>query len=177
MIVAISSLTFLGLMLGLGLGIAAHMLRVEGDPLAEELEAMMPGSQCGQCGFAGCAPAAMAVASREAPVTLCPPGGKGLAERLAAKLGIEADLSAVEEQQPRVALISEEICTGCTRCFKICPTDAIIGAPRQIHTVIRDACIGCGKCVEVCPTESLRLDPVQVNLRTWHWNKPKEAAA
>lgn len=177
MIVAISSLTLLGLMLGLGLGIAARMLRVEGDPLVEEIEAMMPGSQCGQCGFAGCSPAAEAVAGGKAPVTLCPPGGKGLAEQLAVKLGIDVDLSAMKEQQPRVARIGEEICTGCTRCFKICPTDAIVGAPRQIHTVIRDACIGCGKCSEVCPTESLQLFPVEVNLRTWHWHKPEEAAA
>ena len=74
-----------------------------------------------------------------------------------------------------VALVSEEICTGCTRCFKICPTDAIVGAPRQIHTIIRDACIGCGKCTEVCPTECVQLKPVEVTLRTWHWDKPKEA--
>jgi electron transport complex protein RnfB len=176
MIVAISSLTLLGLMLGLGLGVAARLLRVEGDPLAEEIEAMMPGSQCGQCGHAGCGPAAVAMASGEAPVTLCPPGGKSLAERLASKLGIDVDLTKVKDHRPLVARIREESCTGCTRCFKVCPTDAIVGAPRQIHTVIRDACTGCGMCSEVCPTECLNLYPVQVNLRTWHWDKPKEAA-
>ena len=176
MIAAILSLTLLGITLGLGLGIAARLLRMEGDPLAEEIEAMMPGSQCGQCGYAGCGPAAVAVANGQACVSICPPGGRALAERLAAKLGIDADLSQVEARQPMVARIREEICTGCTRCFKICPTDAIMGAPRQMHTVIRDACIGCGKCVEVCPTECLQLYPVEVTLRTWYWDKPKEAA-
>ncbi len=176
MIAAVSSLTLLGLMLGFGLGVAARLLRVEGDPLAEEVEAMMPGSQCGQCGYAGCGPAAVAVANGKASATICPPGGKALAEQLAAKLGIDVDLSEVEDRQPMVARIREETCTGCTRCFKICPTDAIVGAPRQIHTIIRDACIGCGKCTEVCPTECLQLYPVEINLRTWHWDKPMEAA-
>ena len=176
MIVAIASLTLLGLMLGFGLGVAARLLRVEGDPLAEEIEAMMPGSQCGQCGYAGCGPAAAALASGKAAVTLCPPGGKGLAEQLASKLGMDVDLSEIEDQQPRVARIREETCTGCTRCFKICPTDAILGAPRQLHTIIRDACTGCGMCIKVCPTECLQLYPVEANLRTWHWHKPQEVA-
>ena len=136
----------------------------------------MPGSQCGQCGYAGCGPAAVAVARGNASVAICPPGGKGLAERLASKLGIEADLSEVKNRQPLVARIREETCTGCTRCFKVCPTDAILGAPRQIHTIIRDACTGCGMCTEVCPKECLQLHPVEANLRTWHWDKPKEAA-
>lgn len=175
MIAAISSLTLLGIALGFGLGIAARLLRVEGDPLVEEIEALMPGSQCGQCGYTGCGPAATAVATGNAPVSICPPGGRNLAEQLATKLGIELDLSEVEDHQPMVAQVREETCTGCTRCFKICPTDAIVGAPRQIHTIIRDACIGCGKCTEVCPTECVQLKPVEVTLRTWHWDKPKEA--
>ncbi len=176
MLAAISSLTLLGIALGFGLGIAARLLRVEGAPLVEEIEALMPGSQCGQCGYAGCGPAAAAVASREAPIAICPPGGRTLAVQIAAKLGIDLDQSKIEDRTPTVAQVREEICTGCTRCFKICPTDAIVGAPRQIHTVIRDACIGCGKCTEVCPTECLQLYPIEVTLRTWCWDKPKEAA-
>jgi electron transport complex protein RnfB len=177
MIAAILSLTVLGIMLGLGLGFAARWLRVESNPLAEEIESLMPGSQCGQCGFAGCGPAAAAIAAGEATVSICAPGGRTLAEQLAAKLGIDVDLSKIDDRGPMVAqIVHEELCTGCTRCFKNCPTDAIVGAPRQIHTVIRDACIGCGKCTEVCPTESLKLHPVAVTLRTWYWDKPREAA-
>lgn len=176
MIAAIFSLTLMGIVVGFGLGISARLLRVEGDPLAEEIEALMPGSQCGQCGYAGCGPAAAAVASGKAPVSLCPPGGQMLAETLAEKLGISFNLTDKHIRKPMLAKVHEASCTGCTRCFKICPTDAIIGAPRQMHSVIQDACIGCGKCTEVCPTECLRLHPGEITLRTWNWDKPLEAA-
>ena len=176
MLIAVGSLTVMGLALGGLLGAAARYLAVEEDPIEEELKAMLPGSQCGQCGFVGCAQAAAALAKGEAPVTLCPPGGKSLAQALAAKLGIKVDLSAVaEDDGPRVAAVNEEICTGCCRCFKVCPTDAIIGAAKQVHNVFREACTGCSSCVEKCPTEALVMRPVPVTLQ--HWVMPKPLAA
>jgi electron transport complex protein RnfB len=110
-------------------------------------------------------------------VTLCPPGGRALAERLAAKLGAELDASAVKDAPPMLAHIEEKLCIGCTRCFKACFTDAIVGAPKQIHVVIREACTGCGNCVEVCPTEGTRLHPLPVTLATWRWHHPDRTAA
>ncbi len=172
MIAAIASLSSLGLILGLVLGFAAKRLRVEGNPLVAELEAMLPGSQCGQCGYPGCTGAAQALADGNAPVTLCPPGGRDLVVALAAKLGVEADLSGVKETVPSIAEVKEEICIGCTRCYKVCPTDAIMGAAKQIHVVFREACTACGKCVDVCPTEALTLRPVPVTLQSWYWHKP-----
>ena len=169
---AIISLTSLGLCLGLLLAFAARYLKVESNPIVEELEALMPGSQCGQCGYPGCRPAAEAVANGEAPVTLCPPGGLSLAEQFATLLGVEIDLSGVEEPELLVAKVSEETCIGCTRCFKVCPTDAIVGAPKQIHSVVADACIACHKCVDVCPTECLQMQPVEITLKNWRWQKP-----
>lgn len=169
---AILILTTLGLMLGFSLSIAGRFLKVESDPLVERVEALMPGSQCGQCGFPGCRPAAEALVAGTAPVTLCPPGGSSLVEQLARLLGIEVDLSQTQDQEPMVARVSEETCTGCTRCFKVCPTDAIVGAPKQIHAVVADACIGCRKCVNVCPTECLQMHPIEVTLRDWRWPKP-----
>jgi electron transport complex protein RnfB len=169
---AIISLTLLGAVLGLLLGLAARYLRVEGNPLVAELEQLLPGSQCGQCGYPGCTGAAQALAEGGAPVTLCPPGGRALAQALATKLGVEADLSGVEEKGPMIAEIREEICIGCTRCFKVCPTDAIMGAAQQIHVVFREACTACGKCEAVCPTESVKLQPIPVTLQSWHWHKP-----
>lgn len=169
---AIISLTLLGAILGLLLGLAARYLRVEGNPLVAELEQLLPGSQCGQCGFPGCTGAAQALAEGGAPVTLCPPGGRALAQALAAKLGVEADLSGVADKGPMIAEIREEICIGCTRCFKVCPTDAIMGAAQQIHVVFREACTACGKCEAVCPTESVKLQPISVTLQSWHWHKP-----
>jgi electron transport complex protein RnfB len=172
MITALTSLTILGAILGLILGVAARVFRVEGNALAAELTEILPGSQCGQCGFPGCAGAAAALAEGKAPVTLCPPGGRAVVIALAAKLGVDADVSGVQDATPMVAEVREELCIGCTRCFKVCPTDAIMGAAQQIHSVFREACTACGKCEEVCPTESVKLQPVPVTLHGWYWNKP-----
>lgn len=173
---AIVAITVLGLTLGYVLGLASRYLKVDSNPLVDEIEAMLPGSQCGQCGFPGCSGAAQALTKGETPVTLCPPGGRSLAQALAEKLGVEADLSALVDGPPRLVRISEATCIGCTRCFKVCPTDAIVGAPKQIHTVFQSACTACGKCVDVCPTECLRLQPASATLQSWRWPKPALAA-
>lgn len=177
LLAAIISLTVLGAIFGLLLGVAARYLKVEGNPLVAEIEQLLPGSQCGQCGFPGCSGAAQALADGAAPVTLCPPGGRAVVQALAAKLGVEADLSGVEEKGPMMAEVKEEICIGCTRCFKVCPTDAIMGAAQQIHSVFREACTACGKCEEVCPTESIKLQPIPVTLQSWYWHKPIAGSA
>lgn len=172
LLAAVVSLTVLGTVFGLLLGLAARYLKVEGNPLVAEIEQLLPGAQCGQCGFPGCSGAAQALADGNAPVTLCPPGGRAVVQALAAKLGVDADLSGVKDSVPMLAEVKEEICIGCTRCFKVCPTDAIMGAAQQIHSVFREACTACGKCEEVCPTESIKLQPVPVTLQSWHWHKP-----
>ncbi len=172
MFIAIASLTALGLSLGALLGLAARYLKVESNPIVEQIEGMLPGSQCGQCGYPGCTPAAEAMASGEAPVTCCPPGGRALAEELAKLLGVSADLSGVSEPTPTIAVVREELCVGCTRCFKRCPTDAIVGAAKKIHVVFAEACNGCGQCVDACPTEGIALEPVAPTLKTWYWPLP-----
>ncbi len=177
LISAIISLTSLGAILGLLLGLAARYLKVEGNPLVAEIEQLLPGAQCGQCGFPGCSGAAQALADGSAPVTLCPPGGRAVVQALAAKLGVDADLSNVQDSVPMMAEVKEEICIGCTRCFKVCPTDAIMGAAQQIHVVFREACTACGKCEEVCPTESIKLQPIPVTLQSWYWHKPLTGGA
>lgn len=176
MLIAIIIITALGLVMGASLGFAAKYLAVEGNPLQEEIEAMLPGTQCGQCGFPGCSPAAEAVANGEAAITLCPPGGKALVESLAEKLGVEVDLSDVADSEPRIAFIHEHLCVGCTKCFKRCPTDAILGGPKQIHAVFADACTGCEKCFDVCPTECIEMRRVEPTLQTWFWPEPSKAA-
>jgi electron transport complex protein RnfB len=158
--------------MGLFLGFAARRLAVEGNAMVAEIQNILPGSQCGQCGFPGCAGAAQALADGTAPITLCPPGGRAVVQALAAKLGVEANLSDVKDSVPMMAEVKEEICIGCTRCFKVCPTDAIMGAAQQIHSVFREACIACGRCEEVCPTESIKLQPIAVTLHAWYWHKP-----
>ena len=172
MLTAVGSLTLMGLALGGLLGTAARYLAVEENPIEGELQTLLPGSQCGQCGYVGCAQAAAALARGEAPVTLCPPGGKAVAEALAAMLGVKLDLSKVVDDGPQLAQVAEEICIGCCRCIKACPTDAVIGAAKQIHNVIREACTGCAACIERCPTEAMTLVPVPVSLQHWIWPKP-----
>ncbi|MBF0469740.1 MAG: electron transport complex subunit RsxB [Gammaproteobacteria bacterium] len=177
MFTAIIIITALGLSMGAMLGFASRYLAVEGNPLQQEIEALLPGSQCGQCGYPGCTPAAAAVAEGEAAVTMCPPGGKALVESLAELMGVSIDMSSVEEKAPAIAFVHENLCIGCTKCFKRCPTDAIIGGPKQIHAVFADACTGCELCFEVCPTECIEMRPITPTLQTWYWPAPISAEA
>lgn len=177
MLEAVLSLLLLGALLGWLLGLAAQYFKVDGNPLAVEVEEMLPGSQCGQCGYPGCTPAAEAIASGAVPVTICPPGGRALAEELAGKLGVAIDLSGVEDKAPTVAYVHESLCVGCAKCFKRCPTDAILGGPKMIHAVFADACTGCEQCYEVCPTECIEMREVKPTLQTWYWPKPQLLAA
>ena len=173
MLLAVGSLAVMGATLGTVLGVASRYLAVESDPLEADLQGLLPGSQCGQCGYVGCGPAAAALAKGEAPVTLCGPGGRAVAERLAKRLGVAADLSGHEDAEPHFAAIDPNLCIGCLKCFQECTTDAIVGAAKQLHTVIVDNCHGCAKCFHACPTEAVTMRKVQINLAEWHWHKPK----
>ncbi len=143
--------------IGYALGYAAIHLKVEGDPLVEEISALLPNGQCGQCGFPGCSQAAKAMATGEAAPDVCPPGGPALAQKIAAVLGVTLDSSS--SKGPQVAAISMDECDGCGRCIKQCTYDAIVGAPKQLHGVISEACTGCGACVSVCPHAGISLYP------------------
>ncbi|MGB4674688.1 MAG: RnfABCDGE type electron transport complex subunit B [Azovibrio sp.] len=175
MIAAILSLTILGAALGLILGIAGRFLAVESNPIVDEVEALLPGTNCGQCGFPGCSGAAAAIAAGSAPASCCPPGGKTTAVAIAEKMGLALDLAAVADTGPKLATIAEDLCIGCCRCIKNCPTDAILGAPKQIHNVLKEACTGCSACIDHCPTEALVMQPVPITLQ--HWVMPKPLAA
>lgn len=175
MVTAIASLALIGLLLGTLLGLAARYLRVETDARQAEIEALMPGTNCGQCGFPGCVAAAQALVQGQAPVTLCPPGGRSLATQLAERLGVGADLEGMTDRGPVVAFINESACIGCSRCFRECPSDSILGGPKQMHTVFHELCTGCGACVPHCPTDCIELQPVPVTLQNWHWPKPTSA--
>lgn len=175
MLLATLALTVLGIGLGVLLGFAARFFAVEPEnPLVKEIESLMPGSQCGQCGFPGCSAAANALADGEAAITCCPPGGKVLVEQLASLLGVSMD-SAGAIAEPMVATINEGECTGCTRCYRACPTDAIVGANGQIHIVLQGACTGCAKCADACPEDCVSLQVESDNPDNWQWPKPAAA--
>jgi electron transport complex protein RnfB len=172
--VATLVLTALGLLLGWLLGLAAKVFAVEENPIVNEVEALLPGTQCGQCGFPGCSSAAEAMVEGTAQVNCCPPGGRALTESLAELLNV--DLSALgDSPEQQLASIDGSLCTGCTKCYKACPTDAIVGATKQIHSVISKACTGCSKCADICPEDCISLNPEPVTLNNWHWTKPEAA--
>ena len=172
MLVSILPLAGLGTLLGFLLGVATRVLSVERSNVAREIEELLPGTQCGQCGNPSCGAAAEASAAGELPPTFCPPGGRTVAEAVAGKRGVPMDPAGLVDELPRLAEINEDLCIGCTRCYKVCPTDAIAGAAKQMHVVFVDACTACAKCEEVCPTECIRLVPVTKTLQSWAWNQP-----
>jgi electron transport complex protein RnfB len=131
--------------------------------LAERIDALLPQTQCEQCGYHGCRPYAEAIASGEADINQCPPGGQAGIDALAALLGrasraLNPDNGA---EKPRMlARVIEDECIGCTKCIQVCPVDAILGASKQMHTVIADHCTGCELCVPACPVDCIALDPM-----------------
>lgn len=174
MLSAILVMSGLALVLGGVLGWAAIRFRVEEDPLVEKIDAILPQTQCGQCGFPGCKPYAEAIAKGEADINRCPPGGEEVIRRLAALLGVEPKpLDAGLEQKPkRVAVIDEHLCIGCTLCIQACPVDAIVGAAKQMHTVIPELCTGCELCVKPCPVDCIHMEVIKEDLASWKWRYP-----
>lgn len=168
---AVVALTGLALLIGAALGYAAARFRVPEDPVVEQINTLLPQTQCGQCGHPGCRPYAEAVAAGEA-INKCPPGGQRTVDALAELLGREATPLDGEELPPRVAYIREAECIGCTRCIDACPVDAIVGAARFTHTVIASECTGCDLCVEPCPVDCIDMLPVTPDVRDWRWPLP-----
>jgi Na+-translocating ferredoxin:NAD+ oxidoreductase subunit B len=123
------------------------------------IDALLPQTQCTRCGYSGCLPYAQAVAAG-APINQCPPGGSATIEALAQLLGravLPLNPEHGVEQPPRVAVIDEERCIGCAKCLPPCPTDAIIGAPRFLHTVAAELCTGCELCIAPCPVDCITM--------------------
>ena len=131
-------------------------------PLVQQIDAILPQTQCGKCGYCGCEPYAKAIAAGEADINQCPPGGETGIHKLAALL--KREFKPLNHQfgveKPReIAVIEEEICIGCTKCIEACPVDAIIGASKQMHTVITADCTGCELCIPPCPVDCIRMIP------------------
>ena len=181
MLAAILAIGGLAAAFGLILGFASVRFKVEGDPLVEQIDSILPQTQCGQCSYPGCRPYAEAIANGEADINQCPPGGEDGVIKLAELLGREPKPlnpeNGVAKEEETVAIIDENLCIGCTLCIQACPVDAILGANKQMHTVIEAACTGCELCVEPCPVDCIDMVPVEQTVGTWKWPKPGKQAA
>ena len=172
MLTAILIMALGAVVLGAALGYASIKFKVEGNPLVEKIDAILPQTQCGQCGYPGCRPYAQAIAEGEADINLCPPGGQEGVAKLADLLGREIKPLEVEERPKQVAVIDEQWCIGCTLCIQACPVDAIVGAAKQMHTVIEPLCTGCELCLKPCPVECIQMETVLEEIDTWKWKYP-----
>ena len=168
----------LALFLGLVLGYAAIKFKVAESPLVQKIDAILPQTQCGQCGFPGCKPYATAIAKGEADINQCPPGGDEGIHKLAELLGVDPKPLNAEHGVPKpksVAVIDENLCIGCTLCIQACPVDAILGAAKHMHTIIAKECTGCELCIPPCPVDCIQMQVVQEELATWKSKFPLHA--
>jgi len=172
---AIFVLGLLAALFGLVLGYTAIRFKVEGDPLVEKIDALLPQTQCGQCTYPGCKPYAIAIANEEAEINQCPPGGEATIVALADLLDrdvVPLNPENGEVSKKTVVFIDEQTCIGCTLCIQACPLDAIVGAAKQMHTIISSECTGCDLCIPPCPVDCIYVHEIKPSIKTWQWDKP-----
>ncbi|MEQ1533549.1 MAG: electron transport complex subunit RsxB [Sideroxydans sp.] len=174
MISALWVMIALSVLLGIVLGYAAIRFKIEGNPLVEKIDAVLPQTQCGQCGYPGCKPYAEAIAKGESDINLCPPGGDEGIHKLADLLGVEYKPFGGDAQPKAkaIAFIDENTCIGCTLCIQACPVDAIVGAAKQMHTIIASECTGCELCLPPCPVDCISMDKIAEDISNWKWQHP-----
>ena len=156
---AIFTVAALALLAGVALSYASQRLPPSEGNLVEQVNELLPQTQCAQCGYPGCRPYAAAIVKGAAAINLCPPGGEDTVRRLANLLGRPV-LPLTEQPEPAVAVIDEASCIGCVHCRNACPVDAIVGAQQLMHTVIASECTGCELCVAPCPVDCISMRPV-----------------
>jgi electron transport complex protein RnfB len=171
-IIAIVIVSFIALVFGALLAYASIRFKVESDPLVEQIDHILPQTQCGQCGYPGCRPYSEAIANGD-EINKCPPGGEATIKELSELMGVDAkplDAAHGTEDIKKVAFIREDECIGCTKCIQACPVDAILGAAKHMHTVIIDECTGCDLCVDPCPVDCIDMVPLNTSSEAWQWD-------
>jgi len=176
MLTVIITLAVIACIFGLILAWSAVRFKVEGDPVVDQVDALLPQTQCGQCTFPGCRPYAEAIANGEADINQCPPGGETTIIALADLLDVEVKPLNAEHGEakslPTVVYIDEQVCIGCTLCIQACPVDAILGAAKQMHSIIESECTGCDLCIPPCPVDCIHIIEVKPTVRNWTAEPP-----
>ncbi len=174
--VVVILLAVIAAIFGVILGYSAIRFKVEGNPVVDQIDALLPQTQCGQCTYPGCRPYAEAIASGEAEINQCPPGGEATIIALADLLNVEVKPLSAEHGEAKetktIVVIDEQTCIGCTLCIQACPVDAILGAAKQMHTIISSECTGCNLCIPPCPVDCIHIVPIEQNLNNWKWPIP-----
>ena len=176
-LLALLGMLILAGLFGLMIVWVARKFKVEGNPVVEQINQVLPQTQCGQCGYPGCKPYAEAIAKGEAPINQCPPGGQEGIRKLAALLDVEElELNpdnGFEDEVDTIVEIIEADCIGCTKCIQVCPVDAIVGAAKHMHTIIGDECTGCDLCIPACPVDCIIQIPAPLPSRIHRQEKPR----
>ena len=158
---AVLAIALIALLAGLALSYAHRSFPAEAGSLVEQVNDLLPQTQCAQCGYPGCRGYAAAIVDDGVAINLCPPGGEDTLQKLAGLLGKEAlPLASPAVAERIVAVIDESLCIGCTHCRSACPVDAIVGAHQLMHSIINSECTGCELCVEPCPVDCISMRSV-----------------
>ena len=164
LLVATTALYLLGVLPALLLSGKDEASQSDREKTITAIDALLPQTQCGDCGYPGCLPYAQAIVDRDVPLNLCPPGGDATVKKLENLLGKPYRYTAPPTSESSIALIDEETCIGCVKCIEACPVDAIVGSPKQLHAVIAEYCTGCKLCLPPCPVDCITMIPHKTHI-------------
>ena len=173
---AVTVLVILGMLFGALLGFASKYLQVEQDPVVDQIDQLLPQTQCGQCGFPGCKPYAQSIAEGDA-INKCPPGGKPPSMPSPNYWILQQShwMKNTERNPSEPSLSFARTSALAVPNAPACPVDAIVGAAKLMHTVIADECTGCDLCVVPCPVDCIDMIPLTEQLSDWYWPAPIQA--